>query len=343
MISRVLILWILLLMVVPPTFAVDAGVMVTVSEDIAGRSDDVVRRSAKVKASFLGVNDLPVVIKGNESLSGDEYKGYIHALGAGFVNVITKNENWDREKGMLTLTAEVSLDDEKVQKALSRLSESEFAKKQLRQSYALMDSILSGALVDESQVAKIEVNQKAVFTTAIVRLTVKETVKAKEELLKAMAKSLRAEMQSSLPNFKITVMDASDAGIKVIANGNETINVEALFFGQIFYPFYLENKAEIHRKAGSFCLQAFRYRWSFEDKVATPEFYENKDSSDAEYIDYVKHINKVNKQYAILQLKDYPVNKEVLIKDGSSYPIEYYDQVLERPSEFLKVGICVTI
>lgn len=314
---------------------------VIVTESIEDRPDDQVRHAAKVKAAFAGVDRLPVVIKGKETLTNDEFNVFVNALGAGYVDVKTTREDWDREKGLLTLTADVSLDAAKTEEALSKITELEHTKKQLRKAYAVMDAALSKSLVSPAELAKIDLMQKGVTTGIAVRQSVLESMQAKESLIRSVAKSLRVSQQVALADYKIEIVDATPGGLKVLASGPSNIDMKRLLEEAGLFAFYSANKKDIDDAAGQICLQAFRYRWSFEDKPATPENYFNKDSIEAHYFDYRNKVEKVGTQYAVMQVRPYPVNQIVNIRDGSDYSVEYYDMVLQRPDKFLKMGICV--
>lgn len=319
----------------------EIGTAVTVTELISGRTDDQVRHGARVKAAFAGINHLPVVIKGDEKLTEEEYKGYIHALGAGYVNVTTKNEIWDRESGRLELSAEVSLDEKKVAEALGRIIENENTKKLLRQSYLKLDAIIKESMIDDEQMAELLMDQKMIFTSTNVRLTVQESVAAKEKIVKAMAANLRAKMQEKLADFKIEILDATAEGLKVIARGDSVINAGEILKSKLLLDFYESNKKLVDQRAGQICLHSFRYSWRIGDEPATPDEYKNNVQGVFNIYSNIekKRVDKAN--YTVLQLSVHPVNEVSTVIDKYGYGQAYYDLVLATPSEFLKMGICV--
>lgn len=333
----------LLLLIALPAYVFAQGqnsTPVTVTENIEGRPDDQVRHAAKVKAAFAGIDRLPVVIKGKETLSNDEFNAFVNALGIGYVDVKTTREDWDREKGVLTLFADVSLDAVKTEDALGRITALEHTKKQLQRAYKVMDGILNKSLVSETDLASIDLMQKGVMTGIAVRTSVAESVLAKNALIDSMSKRLRIARQALLSQYKIEILDATGDGIKAKASGPADVDPLELFSDTGLTGFYDSNMAEINKGAGVICLHVFRYRWSFDDKPATPENYYNRDSIDVSYHVYREKAWETGTQYAVMQVRPSEVNKEVLISDGSDFSMEYYDMVLERPDQFLKMGIC---
>ncbi|MCI2286038.1 hypothetical protein L3081_24765 [Colwellia sp. MSW7] len=87
---------------------VASPVTVTVTEDIAEQRDSVVRQNARIKAQY-GIERLPVVMSGHEQLIDKDFTTNIKAYLVGEVDVLTLREEWDRKKGVFTLTAQVSL------------------------------------------------------------------------------------------------------------------------------------------------------------------------------------------------------------------------------------------
>lgn len=313
---------------------------VTVTEHIEGRQDDQVRHAAKVKAAFAGIDRLPVVIKGKETLSNDEFNAFVNALGIGYVDVKTTREDWDREKGVLTLFADVSLDAAKTEDALGQITALEHTKKQLQRAYKLMDDVLNKSLVSETDLASIDLIQKGVMTGLTVRSSVAESVTAKNALIDSMGKRLRIARQALLGQYKIEILDASGMGVKVMASGPADVDTNALFAEIGLVGLYDSNKVEINKVAGEICLHVFRYRWSFDDTNATPENYFNKDSVEVSYHVSRQKAWETGTQYAVMQVRPLEVNKEVIIRDGTDFSMEYYDMILERPEQFLKMGIC---
>lgn len=315
--------------------------IVKVTEKIDGRTDDQVRHGARTKAAFAGINHLPIVIKGDEKLTEEEYKGYIHALGAGYVNVQTKNEVWNRESGQLELSATVSLDEKKVSEALGRIIENEHTKNLLRQSYLKMESIIKGSMIDDAQMTELLMDQKMIFTSSNIRMTVQESVAAKERMVKAMAAALRAKMQEQLAEFKIEILDASKDGLKVIARGDSVIRTGDVFRSKVLSDFYDINKKFVDERAGQICLQALRYSWRIGNEPASPHEYKNNVQGVFNvYSNYEKkRVDKAN--FTVVQLTVHPVNKITLVTDNYEHGMVYYDMVLASPSDFLQVGICI--
>ena len=345
--KRVLISGIFFLSVTTSILAAESGVIVTVTEVISGRTDDQVRHGARVKAAFSGINHLPVVIKGDEKLTEEEYKGYIHALGAGYVNVQTKNEVWNRESGLLELYATVSLDERKVAEALGRITENEHTKKLLRQSYLKMEAIIKESMIDDVKMTGLLMDQKMIFASSNIRMTVQESIAAKERMVKAMAAALRAKMQEKLAGFKIEILDASNDGLKVIARGDGVIRASEVFTSKVLLDFYDINKKLVDERAGVICLQALRYSWRLGNEPASPHEYKNNIEG---VINIYSHFNiyknhdrkredKAN--FTVLKLNVHPVNEITLVTDSYSYDNAYYDMVLASPSDFLQVGICI--
>lgn len=333
----------LLLLIALPAYVFAQGqntTPVTVTENIEDRTDDQVRHSAKVKAAFAGIDRLPVVVKGKETLSNDEFNAFVNALGIGYVDVKTTREDWDREKGVLTLFANVSLDTAKTEDALGRITALEHTKKQLQRAYKVMDDILNKSLVSESDLASIDLMQKGVMTNITVRANVVESMDAKKALIDSMGKKLRIARKALLGQYKIEILDASDGGLKVLASGPADVDTISLFSDSGLMGLYESNKSEINKVAGDICLQAYRYRWSFDDTNATPENYFNKDSIEVSYHVYRKKAWETGTQYAVMQVKPLEVNTEVIVREGSEFALEYYDMILERPAKFLKMGIC---
>jgi Arc/MetJ family transcription regulator len=317
------------------------NVTVQVSESINERPDAVVRQSARLRATYMGLNKLPVIVKGKEVLSSGRYDEYLSALGAAYVDVTTLEESWDRESGELTLTASVAVDSDKVAVALAQIGDSDYAWAQLKRIQETMDKLLEAKVIDETAVNELDVLQKSIFVSPMIRQTVKETMQAKSRLVNAMANQVRAKQREKLAGLKMEVIDVTTSSLTVSVKGDPQIDASQLFTDAMLSDFYELHTKDILNHAGEPCLQIHRYRWAVNDIPASKTNYENLEFAEAEYYSRdQKRLVDVG-QAAVLTMMTYPIAERIVVKDSSRTARLLFDFILQSPEDYLKFGMCV--
>lgn len=321
--------------------AIASNLIIEVTEGIGKNSDQIVRQAARVRASYMGMSKLPVILKGNESIRDGVYDEYITALGSAYVVVETLQENWNREAGTLTLTANVKLDNDRISEALVKLSGSEYAVRRLKALQNSMEQALKQKIINEETLNELEVSRRWVFVSPMVRMSVNETVAAKSNLVNALATQLRAALNKKLSGLEIHILDASYDSILVTVPGYKKITHNVNFVDGLINDFYEIHKKEISLKVGEPCLQVHRYRLVFSDETVKKTSFDN--SERFEYMMWRKTDRSMVdvQQGVIINMKTYPLEDKIEIKGNEIDADGFFDVLLQDPDDYLKLGVCI--
>lgn len=316
-------------------------VSVQVKERINERPDPIVRQSARLRATYLGMNKLPVIVKGSEALTNGRYEEYLSALGAAYVDVLTVQESWDREAGELTLTAKVSVDNEKVSAALTQIGDSEYAWSQLKRIQKTMDRLLAGGSINEHDANDLEVIRASIFVSPMIRTTVNESLLAKASLIEAMANQIRAKLKENIDGLTMEVVDVSSNSMTISVKGDDSLDAKSLFPDPLLRDFYELHSKDILNQAGTPCLQVHKYRWLYHNIPATRQNHDNMEFAEADYYDTSEKRRVDVGQAAVLTMTSYPLNDRIRIEDSSNNARSFFDLILESPADYLNFGICI--
>lgn len=186
-------------------------VNVTVTEQIGARPDEIVRQSARVKAQWKAIDRLPVVISGIEQLKDDDYSQEIKALSAGDATVAVTNEVWDRQAGILTLTADVSLDSAKSLELIDEIRVSVEARARLKEVYQKLDSLAAAGMVNQPELIQAESERARILSEFLIRDSIAASKAATQELYTRVGAYLyTGALAKYINDARVTVLNVDD-------------------------------------------------------------------------------------------------------------------------------------
>jgi hypothetical protein len=186
-------------------------VSVTVTEEIGGRPDEVVRQSARVKAQWTAVDRLPVVVSGIERLEDDDYSQEIKALSAGESIVSVTSEAWDRNSGVLTLTADVSLDSAKSLELIEEIRLSVEARARLKEVYKKIDAIAAAGMVNHPELIMVESERVLILSEFLIRDSIAASKAATQDLYTRVGVYLyTGALAKYISEAKVTILNVDD-------------------------------------------------------------------------------------------------------------------------------------
>lgn len=108
---------------------------ITVNVDTKGKSEYQIRHEGKQKVSIEMLDRMPTIISGKETLINGNLSTNIKALTLSAVYVVPISESWDRANQQYTLTANASVDEEKVKALFEDMTKNAEMKKMLTESF----------------------------------------------------------------------------------------------------------------------------------------------------------------------------------------------------------------
>lgn len=157
--------------------------VVTVTEKIVANSDSVVRQNARIKAQYAGIERLPVVMSGHEQLTDKKFTTNIKAYLVGEVDVVTLREEWDRQKGVFTLTAQVSLNRQASLEMVEGIRNNLALQKKLKDLYLALDKLANDKNVSSNDFSDVYDRIMSVKGSALIRDSIASSVAAKKDFL----------------------------------------------------------------------------------------------------------------------------------------------------------------
>jgi hypothetical protein len=172
-----------LLLLITSFLTVASPVTVTVTEKTAGQSDSIVRQNARIKAQYAGIERLPVVMSGYEKLTDKDFTSNIKAYLVGEVNVLTLREDWNRQKGIFTLTAQVSLNHQASLEMVEGIRNNLALQKKLKNLYLALDKLSNDKSIASNDFEDVYDRIMSVKGGALIRDSIASSIAAKEEFL----------------------------------------------------------------------------------------------------------------------------------------------------------------
>lgn len=108
---------------------------ITVNVDTKGKSEYQIRHEGKQKVSIEMLDRMPTIISGKETLINGNLSTNIKALTLSAVYVVPISESWDRANQQYTLTANATVDEEKVKALFEDMTKNAEMKKMLTESF----------------------------------------------------------------------------------------------------------------------------------------------------------------------------------------------------------------
>ena len=171
------------LLLISSFFTVATPVVVTVTERIVANNDSIVRQNARIKAQYAGIERLPVVMSGHEQLTDKKFTTNIKAYLVGEVDVVTLREEWDRQKGVFTLTAQVSLNHQASLEMVEGIRNNLSLQKKLKNLYLALDKLSNDKSIASNDFADVYDRIMSVKGGALIRDSIASSVLAKQEFL----------------------------------------------------------------------------------------------------------------------------------------------------------------
>ncbi|WP_240224685.1 hypothetical protein [Rheinheimera hassiensis] len=198
-------------------------VSVTVKEEIGGRPDEVVRQSARVKAQWSAIDRLPVVVSGSEQLKDDDYSQEIKALSAGESTVTVSSEVWDRNNGILTLSADVTMDSAKSLELIEEIRLSVEARARLKEVYNKIDAIAAAGMVNQPELIQVESERARILSEFLIRDNIAASQAATQDLYTRVGVYLyTGALAKYISDAKVTILNVDDEYVNARVEFNKT-------------------------------------------------------------------------------------------------------------------------
>lgn len=174
-------LLLILLIAIAPNTAVSKGrdskavVRVTVTEQINDRPRELIRYLLIKKAQLSGFVDLPHIVSGGESLQDNQYSSNIEVVSIGAVRVDVITESWQKEKNLVTLTADVFIDKNLTSKLTSQFVQNKLVEVKLTQIYAGIDQLLQASSTSETSMLKLYSEIIQFSSSHLIRNSIKQS------------------------------------------------------------------------------------------------------------------------------------------------------------------------
>lgn len=136
--------------------SVFAGERVNVTVNTQGKSSDEVRFEARSIARLKGVERLPMIIAGKETLNNDVLHTSIKALSLSAVKVSIMQERWNDELQSYELVADVAIDEARTRNLLNEIKDNTELQTKLNKAYEKIESLSKSTELRDIQAMRYE-------------------------------------------------------------------------------------------------------------------------------------------------------------------------------------------
>jgi hypothetical protein len=189
--------------------------VITVEVPINGKSEFEVRSEGKLKAVKKGIDRLPFLVEGKETLVNGRYEEEIKAASYSYVDVETISEQWDRAKNTFTLQASVKLDVEKSFRLVNQLADKKRELARLRSLYNQLNTSIKKQM-DEADVTKAMAQFKSLQLNAALGGSLSDIIEQKKDYVASYKRKYTDIVKRVAETIEIAVEDVDDTHVQFI-------------------------------------------------------------------------------------------------------------------------------